>query len=235
MRLATFSATLLLLLIPHQSSCVAAFCCRSQGVGDTRSPYVHHVAIFGKDRRRTVEEFTRDNGLLVSAVERRFAATGTITCPYHGPCGDHPDQACDGIVEGSAQLTLKADVIPTLAHLLANEGTCEIVRSARSCTFSVQGPSQNHSIRVERLLDIGDAIGAHCPTKETYRRDWAMMKLAQPVPDVTPYGIDLDRCSVKDPHHVQTFFWCQANSWRDLLSHDLHSGLVPAGHERHGR
>lgn len=194
MRLAALSAAFVLLLIPGQSSSLEAFCCYGKGAVDPRASYVHRVANFGDDPRRTMEEYAQDKSLPVSAVKKRFEATGTITCPSQEPCDDNPARTCPTIHEASAQLTLRPDVITTSAHLLADLGSCKIVGRADECTFQIEGSSRVRSVKVAKLLDIGDPLGKpgnHCPVKEAYRGDWAVMKLSQPVPEVTPYMVDL--------------------------------------------
>jgi hypothetical protein len=87
-RLTASSSTFIALFFPGQVSLVEAFCCQVKSFSAARPSYFREVAVYGKDRRRTVKEYAQDNGFPASAVMKQFAATGTITCHYHGPCFD---------------------------------------------------------------------------------------------------------------------------------------------------
>jgi hypothetical protein len=126
-------------------------------------PYIPAVSM-ESDRRTAPGALTRDR-IGKSGIGARAGATGLIRC---------------GGAVGTAQLTLRTNVITTAAHvLIGNDG-----QPRTSCTFqSIAGgapiPIEPRSI----------SAGSRAPMAEPATRDWAVARLARPVPGVTPYGI----------------------------------------------
>src|SRR5437588_823011 len=82
-------------------------------------PYVPMVGM-ATDRRISPEEWARRNNSGKSRLGARFGASGLIRC---------------GSAVGTAQLTLRNDIITTAAHVLIESGG----QSRGSCTFQPTG------------------------------------------------------------------------------------------------
>jgi hypothetical protein len=107
------------------------------------------VAVYGDvDRRRTEEEFAKEVGESFATIQKRFAATGTLTCKGSIPCPSDPKKTCIATMDGSAQLTLGTDVITTASHLLDDPKTCQIYAKADGCTFTIAGNGAPQVIKV---------------------------------------------------------------------------------------
>jgi trypsin-like peptidase len=101
-------------------------------------------------------------------LDARFGATGIVRC---------------GHAIGTAQLTLKPDVITTAAHvLIGNDGRPR----ASACTFEpTMGPA-SHAVAID-MASI--RAGSRTPLSEPAVRDWAVARLAKPVHGAAPYGL----------------------------------------------
>ena len=116
-------------------------------------PYVPHVSM-ENDRRVTP-----------GRGKSRVGASGLVRC---------------GGAVGTAQLTLRNNIITTAAHVLIGEGG----QPRSSCVFEPAGggaavPIDTRSIRA----------GSRSPMSEPATRDWAVARLTAPVAGATPYGI----------------------------------------------
>lgn len=100
--------------------------------------------------------------------DARFGATGIVRC---------------GHAIGTAQLTLKSDVITTAAHvLIGNDGRPR----ATTCTFEpTMGPNA-HPVAID-MTSI--RAGSRTPLSEPAVRDWAVARLVVPIHDTAPYGL----------------------------------------------
>jgi hypothetical protein len=101
-----------------------------------------------------------------------FAATGTIRCP--------------GGMSGTAQLTVRPDIITTAGHLLYDPISCQRSAKADVCTFSIVSYGRSTDIAVTQEIDSGlkDCSRARA------RDDWLILKLKRTVDDVEPYKIE---------------------------------------------
>jgi hypothetical protein len=99
-----------------------------------------------------------------SNLGARFGATGLIRC--------------EGTV-GTAQLTLRSDLITTAAHVLFSAG-----RPRASCTFQPAGGGTPVAIDAQSIR-----AGSRSPMSESATRDWAVARLAQPIARAAPYGL----------------------------------------------
>ena len=92
-----------------------------QPLGEPSSAFpaadIHKVVVFGRDSRRTVEEFAASEKLSAPDLRRKFAASGLIEC---------------GGAHGAGQLTLTDDLITTAAHVFFDEKGAP---RAKNCTF----------------------------------------------------------------------------------------------------
>ncbi len=100
-------------------------------------------------------------------ADTRFGATGIVRC---------------GHAIGTAQLTVKSDVITTAAHvLIGNDGLAR----AATCTFEpTMGPSTPVAIDMASIR-----AGSRTPLSEPAVRDWAVARLAVPIHGAAPYGL----------------------------------------------
>jgi hypothetical protein len=126
------------------------------------------VLVFGKNSRRTPEEFAAAEKLNAKDVKRTHAASGLVEC---------------GEAHGAGQLTLVGNVITTAAHVFYDEkGSLR----ATSCTFAIELNGQ--VIRVP--VDLGSIkAGSTNPYAFPAVHDWAVAKLSKSIPDVTPYQL----------------------------------------------
>lgn len=125
---------------------------------------IHKIAIFGQDGRT----FHAAN-----KIPSRHKASGEIKC---------------GDFSATAQLTGASDVITTASHVIYDEIGC---RKPPSCTFT---PAGGRPVNVRLDLMLATCINekpdlSNLKPKVDARKDWAVLKLEQPVEGVTPYGI----------------------------------------------
>lgn len=126
------------------------------------------VLVFGKNSRRTPEEFAVAENLNAKDVKRTHAASGLVEC---------------GEAHGAGQLTLVGNVITTAAHVFYDE---KGALRAATCTFAVELNGQ--SIRVP--VDLGSIkAGSTNPYAYPAVHDWAVAKLSKSILDVTPYQL----------------------------------------------
>lgn len=94
----------------------------------------------------------------------RYGATGIVRC---------------GDAIGTAQLTLRADIITTAAHVLIDAGG-----GPRTCTFQPVAGGAPVAIDAQSIK-----TGSRAPMSEPATKDWAVARLARPVSGATPYGL----------------------------------------------
>jgi hypothetical protein len=100
--------------------------------------------------------------------DARFGATGIVRC---------------GNAVGTAQLTLKNDVITTAAHvLIGNDGHPR----APACTFEPTMGLASHAVAID-MRSI--RAGSRTPLSEPAVRDWAVARLTAPIHGAVPYGL----------------------------------------------
>ncbi len=123
-----------------------------------------------KDGRLTLADFAIRQGENPSVTERRFSATGIVTC---------------GNTHSTAQLTLRSDIITTAAHAFYTPSG-QLRTDPSSCVFEIKNGAQTHSFAV-----IGTTlrVGSKRPYTEPGVKDWAVARLASPVEDATPYQL----------------------------------------------
>ncbi|GGE27241.1 hypothetical protein GCM10007276_00520 [Agaricicola taiwanensis] len=118
----------------------------------------------------TLADFAAKQGESQASAEKRFGATGIVTC---------------GTTHSTAQLTIRADVITTAAHafydrrgrLRANPG---------DCVFTILEGAKVQAIKI-RTGSL--RVGSVDPYAEPGVKDWAVARLSQPVQGATPYQI----------------------------------------------
>lgn len=106
--------------------------------------------------------------------DARFGATGIVRC---------------GHAIGTAQLTLKNDVITTAAHvLIGNDGRPR----TSTCTFEPTMGPVSHPVAID-MTSI--RAGSRTPLSEPAVRDWAVARLTAPIHGAAPYGLAAARAT----------------------------------------
>src|ERR1700731_2231585 len=91
------------------------------------------VVVFGKNSRRSVEEFAAEQKLDPAELRTRFAGSGLIEC---------------GDAHGAGQLTLANDLVTTAAHVFFDEKGAS---RAKTCFFAIE----NHGKELRVRIDLG--------------------------------------------------------------------------------
>jgi hypothetical protein len=126
------------------------------------------VVVFGKNSRRSVEEFAAEQKLNAEELRSRFAGSGLIEC---------------GDAHGAGQLTLANDLVTTAAHVFFDEKGAP---RAKTCFFSME----NHGKETRVPINLGSIIaGSTNPYAVAAVHDWALARLTHPIEGVTPYGV----------------------------------------------
>lgn len=126
------------------------------------------VVVFGKNSRRSVEEFAAEQKLSAAELRTRFAGSGLVEC---------------GEAHGAGQLTLANDVITTAAHVFFDERGAP---RAKTCFFSIE----NHGKEMRVPIDLSSIIaGSTDPYAIAAVHDWAVARLTHPVDGVTPFSL----------------------------------------------
>ena len=126
------------------------------------------VVVFGKNSRRSVEEFAAEQKLNATELRTRFAGSGLVEC---------------GEAHGAGQLTLANDTITTAAHVFFDEKGAP---RAKTCFFALE----NHGKQMRVPIDLGSIVaGSTDPYAIAAVHDWAVARLTHPVEDVTPFSL----------------------------------------------
>ncbi|MCI0598227.1 MAG: trypsin-like serine protease [Beijerinckiaceae bacterium] len=126
------------------------------------------VVVFGKNSRRSVEDFAAEQKLNLSELRTRYAGSGLIEC---------------GDAHGAGQLTVANNLVTTAAHVFFNE---KGMPRAKTCYFSTE--SRGKEIKVP--IDLGSIVaGSTNPYAIAAVHDWAVARLTRPIEGVTPYGL----------------------------------------------
>ncbi len=131
-------------------------------------PKVTPVLVFGKNSRKTVEDFAAENRLDPRLLRRTYAASGLIAC---------------GNLHGAGQLTLTDQVVTTAAHVFFDEKGAP---TAKSCLFILEVDNKQISVPID-LSSI--VAGSTNPYAVAEVHDRAVARLMKPVDGVQPYGI----------------------------------------------
>ena len=126
------------------------------------------VVVFGKNSRRSVEDFAAEHKLDAAQLRTRFAGSGLIEC---------------GEAHGAGQLTLANDLVTTAAHVFFDEKGAP---RAKTCFFSIE--TRGKELRVP--INFGSIIaGSTNPYAVAAVHDWAIARLTHPIEGVTPYNL----------------------------------------------
>jgi len=133
---------------------------------DLVHPFVPAVSI-GAERRAAPSGYVRHDGMSSPELRARFGASGLVRC---------------GGAIGTAQLTLRADVITTAAHVLIGPDG----QTRASCTFEPTIALGSGSVAID-LSTI--RAGSATPLSAPATRDWAVARLAAPINGAIPYRL----------------------------------------------
>jgi hypothetical protein len=148
-----------------QASAVPLF---SHGISEVTPSHIVPVVVFGKNSRRSVEEFAAEQKLNAAELHTRFAGSGLVEC---------------GEAHGAGQLTLASDTITTAAHVFFDERGAP---RAKTCFFSLE----NHGKEMRVPIDLGSIVaGSTNPYAIAAVHDWAVARLTHPVEGVTPFSL----------------------------------------------
>lgn len=128
------------------------------------------IVVIGGESRETLPQHAKRTKQTTNSIVSRYNATGQVKC---------------GRSVGTAQLTLKNNVITTAAHVFYNKyGKARSDLS--SCKFRIQvnGSWQSYDIDPSTLR-----CGSKRPYSEASNKDWAVVKLKKRVMGATPYRI----------------------------------------------
>ncbi|MGH6795678.1 MAG: trypsin-like peptidase domain-containing protein, partial [Methylocella sp.] len=140
----------------------------SHGLPEMVPGQIVPVVVFGKNSRRSVEEFAAEQKLDAAELRTHFAGSGLIEC---------------GDAHGAGQLTLASDLVTTAAHVFFDEKGAP---RAKTCFFSIQA----HGKETRVPINLGSIIaGSTNPYAVAVVHDWAVARLTHPLEGVTPYGL----------------------------------------------
>lgn len=126
------------------------------------------VVVFGRNSRRSVEEFAAEQKLDAIELRHKFTASGLIEC---------------GAAHGAGQLTLADDLVTTAAHVFFDEAGAP---RAKTCFFVIDVDGK----QVRTPIDFGSIVaGSKNPYAIAAVHDWAVARLTRPIGGVTPYGL----------------------------------------------
>jgi hypothetical protein len=129
---------------------------------------ITQVLVFGKNSRRSAEDFAAAEKLSVKDVKRTHAASGLVEC---------------GEAHGAGQLTVVGNVITTAAHVFYDE---KGALRGSSCTFAIELNGQPIRVPVD-LTSV--KAGSTNPYAFPAVHDWAVAKLTKTIADATPYQL----------------------------------------------
>jgi Trypsin-like peptidase domain len=138
------------------------------GMSEATALKIVPVVVFGKNSRRSVEDFAAQQKLDATELRTRFAASGLIEC---------------GDAHGAGQLTLANDLVTTAAHVFYDEKGAP---RAKTCFFSIE--TRGKQVRVP--IDLGSiTAGSKNPYAIEAVHDWAVARLTHPIDGVTPFNL----------------------------------------------
>ena len=126
------------------------------------------VVVFGRDSRKTVEQFAAQEKRDPVSLARTYAASGLIQC---------------GAAHGAGQLTITDDVITTAAHVFFDEDGHP---RAKTCFFNMERDGALVSVPVDSTSIVA---GSTNPYAIAAVHDWAVARLQHPIEGVAPYAL----------------------------------------------
>jgi hypothetical protein len=131
---------------------------------------VERRVVVGTDGRVALAIAAARSQTSAAAFAARFAATGVIEC---------------GGMRGIGQVTGRADRVTSAAHVFFDQQGRSRAEQGR-CVFRTTTPTG--PVEIGLVPDPG-ACGSTDPYAGDGRHDWAVARLARPLPGITPYGL----------------------------------------------
>jgi hypothetical protein len=129
---------------------------------------ITQVLVFGKNSRRSPEDFAAAQKVSAKELKRTHAASGLVEC---------------GEAHGAGQLTLVGNVITTAAHVFYDE---KGALRGKTCTFAIEVDGQP----IRAAVDLTSVkAGSTDPYAGAAVHDWAVAKLTKSISDVAPYQL----------------------------------------------
>lgn len=135
------------------------------------------VVVFGKNSRKTVEDFAAAHQLDAAALRKRHAASGLVIC---------------GRAHGAGQLTLANNVITTASHVFFDEMGKP---RAETCRFEIVDDGATVSVGIDMKSIVA---GTKDPYSLPAVHDWAVARLELPLVGPRPYDL-ADKADAADP------------------------------------
>jgi hypothetical protein len=129
---------------------------------------ITQVLVFGKNSRRSPEEFAAEEKLNLKDVKRIHAASGLVEC---------------GEAHGAGQLTIVGNVITTAAHVFYDE---KGALRGSTCTFAIEIEGRPVRVPVDMTSIKAGSIN---PYAFPAVHDWAVAKLTKTIADAIPYQL----------------------------------------------
>ena len=126
------------------------------------------VVVFGRDSRRSVDQFAAAEKTDPVALARTYSASGLIQC---------------GPAHGAGQLTLVDNVVTTAAHVFFDE---DGRLRAKTCLFTMERDGEPISVPVDLTTIVA---GSTNPYAIAAVHDWAVARLQRPIEGVMPYAL----------------------------------------------
>ncbi len=126
------------------------------------------VVVFGRDTRRTLEQFAVQEKADPADLARSYAASGLIQC---------------GAAHGAGQLTLADNVVTTAAHVFFDEDGRP---RAKTCLFNMERNGETVSVPVDLSTIVA---GSTNPYAIAAVHDWAVARLQKRIDGVVPYAL----------------------------------------------
>jgi hypothetical protein len=126
------------------------------------------IVVFGKNGRKSVDDFAAGKQLDAADLRKRHTASGLVIC---------------GRAHGAGQLTLANNVITTAAHVLFDEFGHP---RASACRFEIIEGDATVSVGID-MKSIN--AGSRDPYQMPAVHDWAVARLELPLTGVRPYEI----------------------------------------------
>ncbi|ACB97156.1 trypsin-like peptidase domain-containing protein [Beijerinckia indica] len=126
------------------------------------------VVVFGRNSRRSVDDFAADYRLDADHLRRDFVSSGLIEC---------------GQAHGAGQLTLTNDVVTTAAHVLFDEHGRP---RAKNCSFIIEMDGKPVSVPINLKSVVA---GSKDPYSIAAVHDWAVARLAYPIEGAVPFSL----------------------------------------------
>lgn len=132
------------------------------------------AGVIGKEDRQSLPDYAQSHSLDVDAAYRTFAASGRIMC---------------NLSNASAFLVYRSDIVVTARHVLypeLDQGAYAGRLNVHRCGFeTTDGKTSTwHYADVKTITYLPDKQRSHAD-----RFDWVVMRLNQPIADVTPYRL----------------------------------------------